>query len=113
MTPQSIARWVGPVSLFAAALIIVSQGLHLALGLATGAQPADNVLHSVKFVFALVATIALLFALTGLYLRQAEAAGGLGLIGYVLAFIGTVLWPATGGSRASSCRRSPPLLRRS
>jgi len=91
MTQQSIGRWVGPVSLFAASLIIVSQGLHLGLGLAMGAQPADNVLHSVKYGLALIAMIALLFALTGLYLRQAEAAGRLGLVGYVLAFTGTVL----------------------
>jgi hypothetical protein len=91
MTPQSITRWVGPVSLFAAAMIIVSQGLHLALGLAMGPQPADNVLHSVKYALALIATISLLFALTGLYLRQADAAGRLGLVGYVVAFVGTVL----------------------
>jgi hypothetical protein len=91
MTPQLNTRWVGPVAVFAAALIIASQGLHLALGLAMGPQPADNVLHSVKYVVALVATIALLFALTGLYLRQAHAAGTLGLVGYVVAFIGTVL----------------------
>jgi hypothetical protein len=91
MTSQSITRWVGPVSLFAAAMIIVSQGLHLALGLAMGPQPADNVLHSVKYALALIATISLLFALTGLYLRQADAAGRLGLVGYVVAFVGTVL----------------------
>ena len=91
MTSQFDARWVGPVSLFAAAMIIVSQGLHLGLGLAMGAQPADNLLHSVKYGLALVAMIALLFALTGLYLRQAEAAGRLGLVGYVIAFVGTVL----------------------
>jgi hypothetical protein len=91
MTSQFDTRWVGPVSLFAAAMIILSQGLHLGLGIAMGAQPADNVLHSVKYVLALVATIALLFALTGLYLRQANAAGRLGLVGFVPAFIGTVL----------------------
>jgi len=91
MTLQSIARWVGPVSIIAAALIIVSQGVHLALGLAMGAQPADNVLHSVKYVLALLAMVALLLALTGMYLRQAGAAGRLGLIGYLIAFLGTVL----------------------
>jgi len=91
MTLQSLVRWVGPVSMIAAALIIVSQGLHLALGLAMGAQPADNVLHSVKYVLALLAMFALLLALTGLYLRQAHAAGRLGLIGYLIASLGTVL----------------------
>jgi len=91
MTLQSIARWVGPVSMIAAALIIVSQGVHLALGFAMGAQSADNVLHSVKYVLALLAMFALLLALTGLYLRQAESAGKLGVTGYLVAFLGTVL----------------------
>jgi hypothetical protein len=77
--------------MIAAALIILSQGVHLALGLAMGAQPADNVLHSVKYVLALLAVYALLLALTGLYLRQAESAGKLGLIGYLVAFLGTLL----------------------
>ena len=91
MTPHTSFRWVGPVSLLAATLIIVSQALHLGLGLAMGVQPADNLLHSAKYGIALISTIALLFALTGLYLRQADAAGRLGLVGYVVAFIGTVL----------------------
>jgi hypothetical protein len=91
MTLQSLIRWVGPVSMMAAVLIIVSQGLHLTLGLAMGAQPADNVLHSVKYVLALLAMFTLLLALTGLYLRQAEAGGRLGLIGYLVASLGTVL----------------------
>jgi hypothetical protein len=91
MTPQSSTRWVGPLCVIAATLILLSQGLHLALGVSMGAQPADNVLHSVKYGIALISTIALLFALTGLYLRQADAAGTLGIIGYVVAFTGTVL----------------------
>jgi hypothetical protein len=91
MTPHPIARWVGPLSLLAAALIIISQGLHLGIGLAMGAQPADTALHSVKYVLALLAMFALLLALTGLYLRQAGAAGRLGMIGYLVAALGTLL----------------------
>ena len=91
MKLQTLARWVGPISMIAAGLIIVSQGVHLALGLAMGAQSADSVLHSVKYGLALLAMFALLLALTGLYLRQAGAAGKLGLIGYLLASLGTTL----------------------
>ena len=91
MTPRDLARSVGPVSIVAAALILATQGLHLGLGLAMGAQPADTVLHSVKYGLALLSMFALLLALTGLYLRQAGAAGRLGLVGYVLAAFGTVL----------------------
>jgi hypothetical protein len=91
MTLQRIAHWVGPVSVLAAALIIVSQGLHLALGLAMGPQPADTALHSIRYVLALIAMFALLVALTGLYLHQANQAGTLGLVGYLVAALGTVL----------------------
>jgi len=91
MTLAAMARWVGTVSMIAAGLIIVSQSVHLALGLAMGSQSADSVLHSVKYVLALLAMFALLLALTGLYLRQAGAAGKVGLIGYLIASLGTVL----------------------
>jgi uncharacterized membrane protein (DUF485 family) len=91
MSPQALSRLVGPVSVAAAALIIVSQVLNLALGLALGAQSANSPLHTLKYSVALLAMYALLLALTGLYLRQANAAGKLGLIGYLIAFLGTLM----------------------
>lgn len=91
MTLHQLSRLVGPLSMIAAALIVVSQGLNLALGLAMGAQSADGVVHTVKFGLALLAMYALLLALTGLYLRQADHAGWLGLAGYLVAFLGTLL----------------------
>jgi hypothetical protein len=42
-------------------------------------------------VLALLAMFALLLALTGLYLRQAGAADTVGLIGFLVALLGTVL----------------------
>jgi len=91
VTIQASARWVGSLCVIAAIMIVMSQGLHLALGLTMGAQSADSVLHTVKYSLALLAMFALLLALTGLYLRQAVAAGNLGLIGYIVASLGTVL----------------------
>jgi hypothetical protein len=91
MTLHQLGRLVGPLSIVAATLIVVSQGLNLALGLAMGAQSADSVVHTVRYGLALVAMYALLLALTGLYLRQADHAGGLGLAGYLVAFLGTLL----------------------
>ena len=91
MTFQFLRRSVGPVSMIAAALMIISQGVHLGLGLTQGAQSADSAIHTVKYLLALVAMYALLLALTGLYLRQATAAGRLGLVGYLVAFMGTLL----------------------
>lgn len=91
MSLQSLRRLVGPLSIAAASLIILSQTTNLGLGLAFGGQSADNVTHTLKNVLALLAMYALLLALTGLYLRQAEAAGRLGLGGYLTAFAGTLL----------------------
>ena len=91
MSLQVLSRLVGPVSVVAATLIIVSQTVNLGLGLALGAQSANSPVHSLKYGLALFAMYALLLALTGLYLRQANAAGKLGLAGYLIAFLGTLL----------------------
>jgi hypothetical protein len=91
MTLHQLGRLVGPLSVIAAALIVASQGLNLALGLAMGAQSADSAVHTVKYGLALVAMYTLLLALTGLYLKQADRAGRLGLTGYLVAFLGTLL----------------------
>ena len=91
MSIQSLSRLVGPVSIAASVLIIASQSLNLGLGLAIGVQSADSVVHSLKYGFALFALYLLLLSLTGLYLRQAESAGKLGLVGYLVAFLGTLL----------------------
>jgi hypothetical protein len=91
MSIQGLSRLVGPVSVAAAALIIASQTLNLALGLALGAQSANSPVHTLKYGLALFAVYALLLSLTGLYLRQADAARKLGLAGYLIAFLGTLL----------------------
>jgi hypothetical protein len=91
MSIQSLSRLVGPVSIAASALIIVSQLLNLGLGLALGGQSADNIIHTLKNGLAILAMYVLLLSLTGLYLRQAESAGKLGLAGYLVAFLGTLL----------------------
>jgi hypothetical protein len=91
MSLQTLSRSVGPVSVAAAVLIIASQTLNLGLGLALGAQSANSPVHTLKYAVALLAMYFLLLALTGLYLRQASAAGKLGLIGYLIAFLGTLL----------------------
>jgi hypothetical protein len=91
MSIQSLSRLVGPVSIAASALIIVSQSVNLVLGLAIGVQSADSMVHTLKYGLALLAMYVLLLSLTGLYLRQAESAGKLGLAGYLVAFLGTLL----------------------
>jgi hypothetical protein len=82
---------VGQVSIAASALIIVSQSVNLGLGVVIGVQSADSMVHTLKYGLAILAMYVLLLSLTGLYLRQADSAGKLGLAGYLVAFLGTLL----------------------
>jgi hypothetical protein len=52
---------------------------------------ASAVMHSATYVLALLGMCVLLLALTAIYNGEAEALGLLGLIGYLAAFLGTLL----------------------
>jgi hypothetical protein len=90
-TPTPISRWVGRISLAAAALLITSQLLDLLLRLTLGDVSAAHPTYILKRGVALVAQYVLLLALTGLYARQSRAMGKLGLVAYLIASFGTVL----------------------
>jgi hypothetical protein len=90
MSSPFTARQAGIASLVAAGLIIVSQVSQLLLPLMIS-ESFWNATQSLRLGLALVAMFALLVALTGLYARQAPAAGKLGLVGYLTASLGTVL----------------------
>jgi hypothetical protein len=89
MTP--ITKWAGPLCLIAAALVISSELLRLAIGLTSGPDMATTVAHTLSYGLALVAMFALLLALTALYLRGQRALGTLGLVAYLTAALGIVL----------------------
>jgi uncharacterized membrane protein (DUF485 family) len=80
----------GIASLAAAGLMLVQQVSHLVFAL-TMSQSQAVATHSLRNGLALVAMYALLIALTGLYAMQATAAGRLGLVGYLVAALGTLL----------------------
>ena len=90
MVPSSFVRWAGIASLAAAGLMLVQQISHLVFAL-TMSESMAVATHSLRYGLALVAMYALLIALTGLYAMQATAAGRLGLIGYLVAALGTLL----------------------
>src|SRR5215210_2801953 len=90
MTSPFTARQAGAVSIAAAALILVSQVSQLLLPLAIP-ESFWIATQSVRMGLALLAMFALLLALTGLYVMQAPAAGKLGLVGYMAAFLGALL----------------------
>jgi hypothetical protein len=76
-----LIRMAGSVSVVAAALIVISEIVAFLsgdVGLING-------------VVRVVAFFLLLIGLVGLYVRQSEKAGKLGLVGFLVAFLGTTL----------------------
>jgi hypothetical protein len=100
MTEQKVVTTAIPVSPFvgraggwcvsAAALVLLSQMMRLGVGLLLGADPASTA-HTLTYAIALLGMCALLLALTALYMRAFAALGRLGWIGYLLAFLGTLM----------------------
>jgi hypothetical protein len=91
MTTQSpFSRSAGILCLTAAAVVVSSELLRLAVGLTAG-DSAATVTHTLTYGLALVGMCALLLALSAVYAGHQQALGRLGLIGYVAATMGTVL----------------------
>jgi hypothetical protein len=86
-----ITKWASTLCLTAAVLIVSSELLRLALGLALGADSAATLTHTLTFGLALAGMYALSLALTAVYFRHQRALGVLGLVGYLTASAGTVL----------------------
>ena len=90
MTSPFTARQAGLASIAAAGLILISQVSQLLLPL-TMPESFWIATQSLRMGLALLAMFALLLALTGLYARQVPESGKLGLVGYLVAFLGTML----------------------
>ena len=91
MTLSPISRRAGMLSLTAAVLIVLSQVMRLVGGRLLGPDWATTPAYTVTYTIALLGMAALLLALTAIYTRESAALGRLGLIGYVTAFLGTVM----------------------
>jgi hypothetical protein len=90
MSSPSIARQAGLLSIVAAVLILVSQVSQLIIPMAMP-ESFWIATHTLRMGFALVAMFALLLALIGLYSRQESVVGRIGLVGYLVALLGTTL----------------------
>jgi hypothetical protein len=89
-TRTQTSRSAGLLCLTAAALIVSSEFLRLAVGLTSG-DSAATLTHTLTYGLALVGMCALLLAISAVYAGHQQALGRLGLIGYVTAIMGTVL----------------------
>jgi len=90
MTSPFTARQAGVISVVAAALVLVSQVSQLVLPMALP-ESFWVATQTYRLGLALVAMFALLLALSGRFARQAAVLGKLGLVGYLTAFLGTLL----------------------
>lgn len=89
MTP--IVKRASTLCLAAAALIVSSEILRLAVGLAWGSASSTTLAHSLTYGLALAGMDVLLLALTAVYVGNHQVLGTLGLVGYLTASLGTVL----------------------
>ncbi|MBI3287463.1 MAG: hypothetical protein HYZ68_05385 [Chloroflexi bacterium] len=89
MSSATLIRWSGAVTVLAGVVYILSRLLH------PSGDDAAAVLNSPWMAIhtgMMLSALLLLFGLMGMYARQRERAGTLGLIGFVVAFLGTGLY---------------------
>ena len=91
MSSSNLIRLCGLAAVVAGALLLVGD----LLSLATESENMSEVATTAPFVFTfllyLIGSVLLLVGLVGLYVRQSEASGILGLVGFAVAFLGSAL----------------------
>jgi hypothetical protein len=90
MSSPFTARQAGMIAIAASGLILISQISQRLIPMFL-TESFWNATQVLRMGLALAAMFVLLLALTGLYSRQADTAGRLGLVGYLVAFLGTLL----------------------
>lgn len=92
MSSSNLIRWGGLAALVGGALLAVSDILNAAL---FPGEPGSEVMATSSWflvqILGLVALLLIALGLVALYARQAEQAGTLGLIAFVMDFSGTVM----------------------
>ena len=93
MSSSDLIRWAGLAAILAGVLLVVGDLLDLAIGFSDEpfSEVATTGTHALQSWIRLIGAVLLLIGLVGLYARQSEAAGPLGLAGYLVAFLGTAL----------------------
>ncbi len=91
MPSSNLIRWAGMAALASGVLSAIGDLLSLGVDLES-AGSATTVSYAVVFLLYLLGGVLLLLGLVGLYAGQSEAAGILGLIGFLVAFLGTTLF---------------------
>src|SRR3712207_4052471 len=94
MSSSDLIRWAGLAAILAGVLLVVADLLNLAIGFDEDepfSESATTGIYALQSLANLLAAVLLQIGLVGLYARQSEAAGPLGLAGFLVAFLGTAL----------------------
>jgi hypothetical protein len=91
MALSPISRRAGLLGVTAAVLIVLSQLMRLAMSRLLGPDWATTPAYTLTYSIALLGMGSLLLAVTAIYTRESAALGKIGLIGYLTAFLGTLM----------------------
>jgi drug/metabolite transporter (DMT)-like permease len=94
MSSSNLIRWAGLAAILAGVLLVVADLLNLAIGFDDDepfSESATTGIYALQSWANLLGAVLLLIGLVGLYARQSETAGPLGLAGFLVAFLGTAL----------------------
>lgn len=101
MSSSGLVRFCGLAAIGAGALLVVADLLSLTISpKGPSVESLTSGAYAVQSVLKLAAAALLLFGLLGLHLRQAGAAGNLGIAGFLAAFFGTT--PVVGAFWATA-----------
>ena len=94
MSSSDLIRWSGLAAMVAGALLLTAELLELlpAFDALPFSELALTGLFTLQLTLYLAGLILLAVGLVGLYARQADAAGSLGVVGFLAAFTGTVFF---------------------
>lgn len=94
MSPSSLVRWSGLAAMVAGVLLLIAELLEL-LPIFDDVPFSELALTGIftfQLTLYLLGLILLAVGLAGLYAHQSETAGPLGLVGFLIAFAGTVFF---------------------
>jgi hypothetical protein len=86
-----LIRWSGLAAILAAGLLSVGALLSLGAAFENSSVSVTTPSYAFSSLLYLLGAVLLLLALVGLYIRQAQASGILGLVAFLVAFLGTAL----------------------
>lgn len=94
MSSSGLIRWGGLAALVSGVASVIGDLLRLFVDVES-AESATTAPYAFVFLMYLVGAALLLIGLVGIYASQSEEAGVLGLVGFLVAFLGTVLLAGT------------------